>query len=582
VRPPRSGPAPRVRPILGLVIAALALGRPADVRAQASQQVTQQESPEVTRAIELENAGKFREAVPIYREAMRTNPTPIVVLGLERSYAELGMTDSLLAPLDSLLNRFPKEALYHVVHLRSYQILRRYDAMRAAFERWVHDDPRNASPYGTYARMLVEIGQPATADSIVERGRVALGSARDLQYETAQLRAAMGDWEPSARAWRRTLENDAGLASAAAYSLAPAPASARPALRSILGAAPAEAGARRALAELEITWGQPQAAWEALRVLPADTASATAWEEFGDRAMSEERFSLARDALTAALRVRRTPALALKAATAALRAGSPAEVLTLTPSNEWGSDQASVVRDYLPLHVEALAAMGRGADAERLVAKYDKSLAPGQHERMARLLASAWVRAGDLQRARAALGASGADGDSSDASGLIALYEGRLDVARRLLRASQDQSADMALVMGIVSRVRGDSAPQLGAAFLALARGDSVSAAQKFVDAAAQNPEAASALLLASARIHAARGDATGAITLWRRIVSEQGDAPEAAEAELEWARALRRSGDTQGATAHLEHLILSAPQSALLPQARRELELLRGTVPPG
>ena len=70
--------------------------------------------------------------------------------------------------------------------------------------------------------------------------------------------------------------------------------------------------------------------------------------------------------------------------------------------------------------------------------------------------------------------------------------------------------------------------------------------------------------------------------SLWRRIVSEQGEAPEAAEAELEWARALRRGGDTQGAVAHLEHLILSAPQSALLPQARRELELLRGTVPPG
>ena len=45
---------------------------------EASQPVTEQESPEVTRAIELENAGKFRDAIPIYRQAMRTNPTPIV------------------------------------------------------------------------------------------------------------------------------------------------------------------------------------------------------------------------------------------------------------------------------------------------------------------------------------------------------------------------------------------------------------------------------------------------------------------------------------------------------------------------
>jgi hypothetical protein len=42
----------------------------------------------------------------------------------------------------------------------------------------------------------------------------------------------------------------------------------------------------------------------------------------------------------------------------------------------------------------------------------------------------------------------------------------------------------------------------------------------------------------------------------------------------------LRRAGDKAGASAHLEHLILSAPQSALLPQARRELEIVRGTVP--
>jgi tetratricopeptide (TPR) repeat protein len=130
--------------------------------------------------------------------------------------------------------------------------------------------------------------------------------------------------------------------------------------------------------------------------------------------------------------------------------------------------------------------------------------------------------------------------------------------------------------------VRGDSAPQLGAAFLALARGDSTAAAQRFVEAVDRHPEAASALLLAAARVHAARNDAKGAIAVWQRIVEQYAEAPEAAEAELEWARALRRSGDTQGAIAHLEHLILSAPQSALLPQARRELELARGTVPPG
>ena len=130
--------------------------------------------------------------------------------------------------------------------------------------------------------------------------------------------------------------------------------------------------------------------------------------------------------------------------------------------------------------------------------------------------------------------------------------------------------------------MRGDAAPQLGAAFLALARGDSTAAAQQFVEAAARHPEAASALLLAAARIHAARSDAPRAIALWQRIVAEQADAPEAAEAELEWARALRRSGDAQRRDGASRAPDSQRAAERAPPAGRRELELLRGTVPPG
>jgi tetratricopeptide (TPR) repeat protein len=230
--------------------------------------------------------------------------------------------------------------------------------------------------------------------------------------------------------------------------------------------------------------------------------------------------------------------------------------------------------------VEALSSLRRAGDAEALVAKYDRYLAPGQRMRLARTLANAWVRAGDLGRAREALRAAGADADSSDAAGWLALYEGRLSSARALLKSARDPGPELAMALSIVARTRGDSAPQLGSAFLALARGDSATAAARFVDAAGQHPDAAPAMFLAAARIRAALHDEAGAVALWKRIVTDQGDSPEAAESELEWARALRRAGDTAGASAHLEHLILSAPQSALLPQARRELEIVRGTVP--
>ena len=352
----------------------------------------------------------------------------------------------------------------------------------------------------------------------------------------------------------------------------------RDSVRAVLVAAPVELGARHALAELELSWGRPDAAWMALESLPADSATAALWDEFGDRASAEEQFGLARAALVAAARVSPTRERARRAAAAALKAGASADALALLPA--FGGDSARDARELLSLRVQALSAAGRAGDAEGLVSRYDRYLAPGARAALARTIATGWVRLGDLARARAALQASGAEGDSSEAAGWIALYEGRLKDARILLKAAREQDADLVLALGILSRTRSESAPELGAAFLALARGDTLGAASRFEAAGARLPEAASALLLGAARLHASAKRGTDAIRLWQRLVTDFGDSPEAAEAELEWARALRRAGDRAGAQAHLEHLILGAPGSALVPQARRELELIKGSVP--
>jgi TolA-binding protein len=83
-------------------------------------------------------------------------------------------------------------------------------------------------------------------------------------------------------------------------------------------------------------------------------------------------------------------------------------------------------------------------------------------------------------------------------------------------------------------------------------------------------------LLALAARIQIARKQEAAAIALWGRIITQYATAPEAAESDLEWGKTLRRRGDNSGATERFEHLILSYPRSALVPQARRELEPLR------
>jgi hypothetical protein len=534
------------------------------------------------KALDLEAAGKYRDAVPLFRAALHSSAGSNAMLGLERVYTELGHADSLLAPLDSLIASNPQDETYRTIQLRTLQGLSLDADLRKAFDNWVQVAPGSPVPYREYARLLLQKNQSAAADSILARANQALGTTKDLELELAQARAAEGQWVESAHAWRAALITADYLEQAAAYALAPTPSASRQEIRDIFLASPIVVPARRALADLESTWGSPSDGWTALKDLPPDSLAAEAWSDFAARNEAEDRWTYARDALEAALRWKHTPELALRAATAAMNAGDPSAALRLAPLSDAKGDSALIASSYLPVQARALASLGRPAEIERLVQTYDRFLSPATKNSLTRMIARGWVSAGDMNRARAALAASGPEGDSSDAAGWLALYDGNIKTARALLRSGTESSPELALALGLVARVKVDTAPTIGKAFLALARNDSVQATSLFVAAAAETPTARSLLLLVAAQVQESMHNITAAIALWNRILAGDADSPEAPEAELEWARQLRRGGDVPGATSHLEHLILTYPQSALLPQARRELELVKSTIPPG
>ena len=560
--------------IFAMVLISPAARRPSPVAAQ------RPDSTAFYKALDLETAGKYKEAVPLFRAALHTPVAPSALLGLERVYAELGWSDSLFAPLDSLIASSPREPIYRTVQLRTLQTLGRETELRRAFEKWVQDASNDPTPYREYARILLQRNQAVAADSVIGRARTSLGSTKDLQLELAQLRGAQGQWLESAKAWRGALANAGYLEQAAAYTLAPTPGALRQQVREVFLAPPVEVPSRRAMAALETAWGSAAEGWNALKDLPPDSASAEAWTEFGTRAEAEERWTLAREAFESALRWKRTPDVALRAATAALNSGDPAAALRLAPLSSAPGDSASVARSYVPVHARALAMMGRPSEAERLVTQYDRWLTPGARNTLTRTIAWGWVRTGDMSRARAALSTGGPEGDSSDAAGWIALYEGNIKTARALLRGGSETSPELALALGLVARLKIDSAPAIGKAFLSLARADTAAAAALFVEAADRAPTAASLLLLTAAQLRVALKDDAQALALWKRVVEGESATPEAPQAELEWARALRRQGDNAAAVARLEHLILTYPQSALVPQARRELDLARAAIP--
>jgi hypothetical protein len=123
--------------------------------------------------------------------------------------------------------------------------------------------------------------------------------------------------------------------------------------------------------------------------------------------------------------------------------------------------------------------------------------------------------------------------------------------------------------------------PELGRALLQLDQGDTAQATAGLESVAAELPAShgGAGLYLLAGRLSAASGKPEEAERLLRAAAVKEAPST-AAAAELALAELLL--SDRRGAEAVeiLEHLILTYPQSALVPQARRKLDEARGAVP--
>ncbi len=536
----------------------------------------------LTRALELEGNDKCREAIPYYRQAVNTEDPTGAVLGLERCFSMIGRPDSIIPLLDTLLARKPKDPTLRTVQFRTLSTIRRDDDLRVAFGQWTSLAPKDATPYRVYAQVLLEMGRARAVDSVLKDAAATLGTTRELASEYAQMQAVLGLWVPSARSWRAAAVQQPYLEQAAVFSLMPVPAPLRDSVRVVYREAPVTLSARRVLSGLELKWHNPRTAWEVLAELAPTDSAVEAWIEFAREAEASEAWLTARDAFAQAWKARpKDRSLAIRGATVALNGGDPASALemmqTLSASTDSSASTVTLLR------VRALGTLGRAEEAQRELDVRGRSLDPEARRGAMRALAWGWIRTGDLAKARLALEAGGPDTEEGERVGAwIALYTGDLKTARRGLRRTDEPSNDAVSAMALLSRTRADSAPSAGAAYLTLARGDTAAAARAFEVVANDLKDAAPLLLGTAARLYvsAAVRDTAHAIMIWEMLVKDHTNAPEAAEGELAWARALRQRSDTAGAIAHLEHLILTWPHSALVPQARRELDAIKGMVP--
>jgi tetratricopeptide (TPR) repeat protein len=574
---------------------ALAVAAPVAARAQA-----------IGQGFELERSGRYADAANVYLSTLRADAANIAaLLGLERVFFVLNRMPELLPLVQQARARAPDNAALRGLELRVFAGMSLGDSLEAAARRWAAAVPTSEAPYREWALALADRRAYDEARRVLLIGRRALGGDNTLAIELAELEQRTGSWEAAAREWGRAVLQSPDIQPNAASQLAEAPATVRDRVVRALTLPDAAPRVRRLGAELLLEWGQPTEGWALFEPTlrggpgngPRDGEAQTALRRFADlagalstpaghrvRGLALERWAdlvpspLAERARAEAVR----ELLEGGDRTAARRVLEGLATDSTTPADAHGIAEAALL--------EVLVADGQLDVAERRLAA-DKALTGEDRGTLRLALARARVARGELARAEAALG-----DDSSVAAvaqrGWIALYRGDLKGAMAAFRNAGPYAGDRAAatertgMLALLQRIPEESSPELGAALLTLARGDSAGALVALRRAAARLPAQSGrpeVLLIAAqvaARLGGGGGNEATAAALFDEIVRGGGEGAAPAAAELDWARLLIRQGREADAIAHLEHLILTYPGSAFVPEARRELERARGAIP--
>src|SRR6266498_3100582 len=434
---------------------------------------------------ELERSGRYADAATIYFTTVRSDPTNLpALLGLERTLFVLNRMTELLPLVQNARARFPESPALRSLELRVYAALNQTDSLEAIARRWAASVPRSDAPYREWGLALADRRMWDEARRAYLTGRKTLGGEGTLAIELAELE-------------QRAVTQAADVGPNAASQLADAPAPMHEHVARILTGPDASVAARRVGAELLLAWGQPNEAWvvmeQTLGQGGGDSDTQVALRRFADLAgtlPTPEGHRVRGMALT------RWADLVPSPVSERARAEAVHELLE-------GGDRAGA-RRVLEAHADATA-LGQASLLQILIADGQLDVAEARLEtsktaltaddrgalRLA--LAKARIARGELDRADAALG-----DDSSVAAiaqrGWIALYRGNLKDAMEAFRVAGPYAADRAAatertaMMALLQRIQEESSPELGAALLTLARGDSVAGVAALRRAASRLP----------------------------------------------------------------------------------------------
>lgn len=549
----------------------------------------------ITRALDLERRGDYAAAVAAYRTVLSAKPANAsALLGLERSLLPLNRSSELLPFIRDALAAAPTSSVIHGIALRAWAAADQPDSVRSIAERWARIAPTEETPYREWGAAELGRQNRAGARAAYLRGRERLGRPDALAAELAQMALADGDYPMALREWLLAVRRLPGYRATAVSTLGQAPEHVRSELLRLLSLEP-DLISRRLEAELRARWGDPLRALRVLTpALPSDRVqSIAALGSFLDqlRALRTTAAKQVQGRVLESLADRspepQASRLRLESAEAYSAAGDRSAARRMLGGlAENRSAPASISSGAAAALVGVLISEGKLDEAQKRLAELRPTISADEHDLLRRKIVLAWMRSGDLAQADSAI-AVDSSVEGLALSGRIRLYRGDIKGAMTRFKAAGPYSGDRVeatrrtVLLALLQPLEADTLPQLGRALLLLEQGDTAQASTALEQLATELPPAhgGAELNLLAGRVLAASGRSADAERLLRAAAVKEapGTAPAAELALAELLISARRPGEAMDL---LEHLILTYPQSALVPQARRKLDEARGAVP--
>jgi tetratricopeptide (TPR) repeat protein len=549
----------------------------------------------ITRALDLERRGDYAAAAKAYRAVLNSKPADVsALLGLERSLLPLSRSSEMLPVIRAALAAAPTSSAVHGIALRTWAAAEQPDSVRSIAERWARIAPTEETPYREWGAAELGRQNRVGARAAYLRGRARLGRADALAAELAQLALADGDYRVALREWLLAVRRLPGYRASAVSTLGQAPERVRADLLRLLAGEP-DLASRRLEAELRTRWGDPLGGLRVLTpALPTDRVQSVAalrglLDQIRTLRSSEAKQAQGRvlEALAERSPSLQASRLRLEAAQAYSAAGDRAAARRMLGGlADDRQAPTSISSGAAATLVGVLISEGKLDEAQKRLGELRPTISADEYDLLRRKIVIAWIRAGDLARADSAISADSSV-EGLALSGRIRLFRGDIQGAMKRFRAAGPYTGDRVeatrrtALLALLQPLEADTFAELGRALLLLERGDTTEATAALEQLAGDLPpqHGGAELNLLAGRLLAGAGRTADAERVLRAAAVRE--APSTAPAaELALAELLISTQRPNEAVELLEHIILTYPQSALVPQARRKLDEARGAVP--